>query len=200
MTQRGTQPEMLRGVVEATNERGIKLDGRWLNYSQFRQVTRAETGQEVEVEVVRDRFINALTIVGGGGPGGAGGDLALDLDDGGPAGGGFGAGSQAGAPGGDAFEGFDSPPPAPAPPARGRIASPAAPAYSPSGPAPRPVDRNTEIRRLALIKAAADFAASRPKLAPEDVVAVAREWEKWIVEREGERPEEGQGAPPGERE
>ena len=65
MTQRGTPPEMLRGVVEATNERGIKLDGRWLNYSQFRQVTRAETGQEVEVEVVRDRFINALTIVGG---------------------------------------------------------------------------------------------------------------------------------------
>jgi hypothetical protein len=197
MTQRGTPPEMLRGVVEATNERGIKLDGRWLNYSQFRQVTRAETGQEVEVEVVRDRFINALTIVGGtpgapGAPGAlgdSGGDLALDLDDGEPGGGdAFGA-----------FEGLAPPPPAP-PPTRGRIASPSAPAYGAPGPAPRPVDRNTEIRRLALIKAAADFAASRPKLAPEDVVTMAREWEKWIVEREGEHPEEGPGAPQGERE
>jgi hypothetical protein len=102
--------------------------------------------------------------------------------------------------GGDAFEGFDSPPPAPPAPARGRIASPAAPAYGASGLAPRPVDRNTEIRRLALIKAAADFAASRPKLAPEDVVAMAREWEKWIVEREGEHPQEGQGAAQGDRE
>jgi hypothetical protein len=190
MTQRGTPPEILRGVVEATNERGIKLDGRWLNYSQFRQVTRAETGQEVEVEVVRDRFINALTIVGGtpgapGAPGAPGGDLPLDLDDGEPGGGGaF-----------EAFEGLAPPPPAASPPARGRIASPPAPAYGAPGLAPRPVDRNTEIRRLALIKAAADFAASRPKLAPEDVVTMAREWEKWIVEREGEHPEEGPGAP-----
>ncbi len=196
MTQRGTPPEMLRGVVEATNERGIKLDGRWLNYSQFRQVTRAETGQEVEVEVVRDRFINALTIVGGtpgalgvpaalGAPGAPGGDLPLDLGDDEPV-------------GGDAFEAFEGlapPPPAAPPSARGRIASPPAPAYGASGLAPRPVDRNTEIRRLALIKAAADFAASRPKLAPEDVVTMAREWEKWIVEREGEHPEEGPGAP-----
>ena len=184
---------MLRGVVEATNERGIKLDGRWLNYSQFRQVTRAETGQEVEVEVVRDRFINALTIVGG--PGALALErrerMALDLDDGGP---------DSGA-GRGRLRGLRLPllrPPAP--PARGRIASPAAPAYGASGLAPRPVDRNTEIRRLALIKAAADFAASRPKLAPEDVVAMAREWEKWIVEREGEHSEEGQGAPQAERE
>ena len=80
------------------------------------------------------------------------------------------------------------------PPGRGRIASPPAPAYGAPGLAPRPVDRNTEIRRLALIKAAADFAASRPKLAPEDVVTMAREWEKWIVEREGEHPAEGPGA------
>jgi hypothetical protein len=155
---------MLRGVVEATNDRGIKLSGRWLNYSQFRQVTRPQVGQEVEVEVERDRFINALTVVGG-----EPADLTMDLED--------------GPGGGDAFEGFEA----------------AAPRGG-SGAAPRPVrggtgsgwrstpapDRNTEIRRLALIKAAADYAATRPDLSPEDVLAVARGWESWIIEREGD--------------
>ncbi|HVG98070.1 MAG TPA: hypothetical protein VNK05_14275 [Chloroflexota bacterium] len=171
MTQRGTPSEMLRGVVEATNDRGIKLSGRWLNYSQFRQVTRPQVGQEVEVEVERDRFINALTVVGG-----EPGDLTMELDEG-----------MSGAPGGDAFEGFD------APPSRGggsgAAPRPARPAWR-SAPVP---DRNTEIRRLALIKAAADYAAGRPDLTPDDVLAVARGWETWIIEREGDadRAEDG---------
>jgi hypothetical protein len=176
MTQRGTPSEMLRGVVEATNDRGIKLSGRWLNYSQFRQLARPQVGQEVEVEVERDRFINALTVVGG-----EPGDLVMDMDDG--------LGGAGGAAGGDAFEGFDAP--------AGR------PAGSGSGAAPRPrpgwrstplPDRNTEIRRLALIKAAADYAATRPELSPEDVLGVARGWERWIVEREGDEDRAEDGA------
>jgi hypothetical protein len=179
MTQRGTAPEVLRGVVEATNERGIKLGGRWLNYSQFRQVPHPDTGQEVEVEVVRDRFINALTVVGG-----APDDLVLELE-----------GDEAGQP----FEGLDVASAGDAPPPAGIAFPPGGPVSVPApsvraryvGSRPSP-DRNTEIRRLALLKAAADFAASRPDLTPDDVLAVARQWESWVVEREGgseERPD-----------
>jgi hypothetical protein len=186
MTQRGTPPEVLRGVVEATNERGIKLGGRWLNYSQFRQVPHPEAGQEVEVEVVRDRFINALSVVGG-----APDDLVLDLQDDDE---------------GQTFEGLDvaptgdAPPPDDAPP-------PPEITFPPGGPVgvPAPVvraryvgsrsapDRNTEIRRLALLKAAADFAATRPDLTPDDVLAVARQWETWVIERDGPRGERPEG-------
>ena len=73
-TGRTSPPETLRGVVEATNERGIKLQGRWLNFSRYREVPHPEVGQEVEVEVVRDRFINALTMTGGD-------DVILPLDE-----------------------------------------------------------------------------------------------------------------------
>jgi Tn3 transposase DDE domain len=56
--ERPSGAETLRGVVEATNEKGIKIGERWLNYSQFRQVTPPEVGQEVEVELDRGRFIH----------------------------------------------------------------------------------------------------------------------------------------------
>jgi hypothetical protein len=181
MTQRGTPPEVLRGVVEATNERGIKLGGRWLNYSQFRQVPHAEAGQEVEVEVVRDRFINALSVVGG-----APDDLVLDLPD----------------DEGQHFEGLDVAPPDDAPPPPGITFPPGGPVGVPApavraryvGSRPAP-DRNTEIRRLALLKAAADFAATRPDLTPDDVLAVARQWETWVIERDGGREERPEGQP-----
>ena len=98
-TGRTSPPETLRGVVEATNERGIKLQGRWLNFSRYREVPHPEVGQEVEVEVVRDRFINALTITDGG-------DVVLPLDE-------LTAEEE---PAGDAFTGLEA---AVAPPRRG---------------------------------------------------------------------------------
>ncbi len=153
----GPPPEVERGVVEATNDKGLKLGGRWLNYSQFRQVPHPETGQEVEVEIVRDRFINALTVIG------AGGDLVLDLE-------------ESESISGDAFEGLDADA-APAPRPR-RPATPAAPAR-PLTPGP---DRNTEIRRLALIKAAAEYAAPRTDMTPDDVLTVAIQWEAWVTD------------------
>jgi hypothetical protein len=182
---------MMRGLVEATNERGIKLNGRWLNYSQFRQVTHPDVGQEVEVEVERDRFINVLTVLGGGS-----GDVPLDFDGDDDLSGENFAGLDV-APG-DAFSsgaGGSSG-------ATGSMGS-AALGRGRRLPAPRPAtpmaDRNTEIRRLALIKAAADYSAQRLDLTPDDVLAVARQWERWIVEREaiGEPPEvpEGPGGP-----
>ncbi|HEX2186009.1 MAG TPA: hypothetical protein VHN78_10950, partial [Chloroflexota bacterium] len=78
----GAPVESERGVVEATNEKGVKLNGRWLNYSQFHDVPHPEPGDEIEVEIARDRFINALNIVGGAErPAGSGGDVPLDLED-----------------------------------------------------------------------------------------------------------------------
>ncbi len=150
--ERTSGAETLRGVVEATNEKGIKIGERWVNYSQFRQVPRPDPGQEVEVELDRGRFINALTVVGG-----AGGGPALDEPE---------------ELTGDAFEGLASDP-APALRAQ-RAATPTATA--------RPADRNTEIRRLALLKAAAEYAAPRPDMAAGDVLAVAILWEAWVIE------------------
>ena len=72
--ERTSEPETLRGVVEAANDKGIKIGERWVNYSQFRQVPRPDPGQEVEVELDKGRFINALTVVSGAG----GGPLELD--------------------------------------------------------------------------------------------------------------------------
>jgi hypothetical protein len=51
-----------------------------------------------------------------------------------------------------------------------------------TGSATPNADRNTEIRRLALIKAAADYAAAR-NLDPEEVVTLASQWEEWVVDR-----------------
>ncbi|MDQ3699514.1 MAG: hypothetical protein M3442_01170 [Chloroflexota bacterium] len=145
--------ETLRGVVEATNEKGIKIGERWVNYSQFRQVPRPVTGQEVEVELDKGRFINALTVVGGA----DGGALEPDEPEGLT---------------GDAFEGLASDP---APAARAQRAATA----TATG---RPADRNTEIRRLALLKAAAEYAAPRAEMTADDVLAVAILWEAWITE------------------
>jgi hypothetical protein len=79
MTQHPTQT--VTGEVEATNEKGCKVDGRWFNYSQFRDVRRPEVGQTVALEVVRDRFITALTVLTPGGGLEAAPDDGSDPDD-----------------------------------------------------------------------------------------------------------------------
>ncbi len=79
MTQHPTQT--VTGEVEATNEKGSKVDGRWFNYSQFRDVRRPEVGQTVALEVVRDRFITALTVLTPGGGLEAAPDDGSDPDD-----------------------------------------------------------------------------------------------------------------------
>jgi hypothetical protein len=40
-----------------------------------------------------------------------------------------------------------------------------------------------EIRRLALIKAAADYAATRA-MEPDEVITLAARWERWVTDRE----------------
>jgi hypothetical protein len=50
---------------------------------------------------------------------------------------------------------------------------------APSAPAATTKDRT--ISRLALIKAAAEFAAARPQLKSGDVLRIAESWEKWVL-------------------
>jgi hypothetical protein len=171
----GAATETIQGTVEQTNGKGIKLHGRWYNYSQFSAVTtRPEEGDTVEAEIAKGRFINALTVTSGGLPTGA-----ADGDD----------------PFGDPVEALDaaggalvtrpttgtkaSGPrrAAAAPPSEGDSAATASATISPA------VDRNTEIRRLALLKAAADYAAGRLELTPEEVLAIATRWEAWVTSR-----------------
>lgn len=53
--------ETQAGIVEATNARGIKVGGRWWNFSQYVAVPRPAKGQCVALEA-RGRFIRRLVI------------------------------------------------------------------------------------------------------------------------------------------
>ncbi len=162
MTQtygQGGTTEQIRGTVEQANEKGLKVSGRWFNFSQYSRTTvRPEEGDQVELEVARGKFINDLRITGGSLEPALAGDDDL-----------FGEGELSSAP----------PPRAASRSAAGASGGAAAVAV----PAASASDRNTEIRRLALIKAAAEFAAGRSGLEPDDVAAIAAQWEAWVVGR-----------------
>ena len=57
------EPELVRGVVEAVNEKGIRVAGQWCNYSRYAEVPRPDVGQWVEL-VVKNRFITGLKLLG----------------------------------------------------------------------------------------------------------------------------------------
>jgi hypothetical protein len=45
--------------------------------------------------------------------------------------------------------------------------------------------RETAITRLAVLKAAAEFAATRREIKSKDVLAIAAAWENWVCREEG---------------
>ena len=162
-------PELVRGIVEAVNEKGIRVAGQWCNYSRYAEVPRPDVGQWVEL-VVKNRFITGLKLLGPNGaaplpePGedaprrAAARRTAAPLDT---------------APDSDAAVPACGPPPW------------LADGGAPPG-APRPVDgrarREHVISRLAVLKAAADFLARRPDAVPDDVLTVAIQWLVWVEE------------------
>jgi hypothetical protein len=157
----GGTTEQIRGRVEQTNEKGLKVDGRWFNWSQYsRSTVRPDEGDDVELEIARGKFINDARITGKGVPGAP---FEPGLDD-------------------DPFAASAAPPPPPAAASTRTTSRSAASAPAASSSATPNADRNTEIRRLALIKAAADYAAAR-NLDPEEVVTLASQWEEWVVDR-----------------
>ena len=144
----GGTTEQIRGTVEQANEKGLKVGGRWFNWSQYSKVTvRPAEGDDVELEIARGKFINDARIL----PGGSLAEVSGDEDPFEPLAAQQGSG------------------------VRGPAATP------PPAAAIRAPERNTEIRRLALIKAAAAYAATRETLAPEDVTAIAAQWEVWVT-------------------
>jgi hypothetical protein len=57
-----TQDTIVTGTVEAVNERGVKLNGAWLNFGKFAEVARPEAGQTVAVTVRGDRWVQGLRV------------------------------------------------------------------------------------------------------------------------------------------
>jgi len=64
-TANGHSAATLSGAVEAVNPKGIRLGGRWFNWSQYGPaLPRPGKGQRVEVQVKGD-FISALDLLDG---------------------------------------------------------------------------------------------------------------------------------------
>jgi len=58
-----------------------------------------------------------------------------------------------------------------------------------SAPGAASSHRDRTITRLAVLKAAAEFAASRPESTSTDVLKIAASWEKWVLRDEEELAE-----------
>lgn len=59
-------PRQLTATVEAVNERGIKLNGEWHNYSRYADgaIDRtAQVGDTVQVELTNTGWVRALTVL-----------------------------------------------------------------------------------------------------------------------------------------
>jgi hypothetical protein len=110
-------PNVIEGVIEAANPKGIKINGDWFNVSQFRPVALPEVGVVVRLEVQPKGFIKALEVV--------------------------------------------KPLPDSATPA---VLS----------------NKDERIARLAVLKAAAGFGASRPDCKSSDVLRIADAWLEWV--------------------
>jgi hypothetical protein len=111
------QPLTVEGIVEAVNERGVRIAGDWYNVSHFRPVQLPEQGVLVRLEVRPNGFIKSLEVIK------------------------------------------------------------AAPE---TGTASSRTDRDDRIARLAVLKAAAMFGASRPDLKSADVLKIAASWLAWV--------------------
>lgn len=112
----------VEGVVEARNERGLKIDGDWLNLSKFRTLDLPDQGARVRAKVDTRGYLCGVEVL--------------------------------------------------------------EPAPSESGKTPE-VSRNQTITRLAVLKAAAEFGASRQDLKSSEVLMIADKWLAWI-EQDGD--------------
>ncbi len=62
-----------------------------------------------------------------------------------------------------------------------RAIAPAAPTDAPQVTGGASASRETAITRLAVLKAAAEFAAGRPDVKSGDVLTIAERWEGWVL-------------------
>src|SRR6266849_2181962 len=59
----GTVGDQVEGIVEAANERGIKVAGEWRNVSKFHPVDLPERGARVRLELDAKGFIRSLQVL-----------------------------------------------------------------------------------------------------------------------------------------
>jgi hypothetical protein len=109
-------PTTVEGIVEAVNERGVRVQGDWYNVSHFRPVQLPEQGVMVRLEVRPNGFIKSLQVI----------------------------------------------------------------KSVPESGNPAVATRDDRISRLAVLKAAAYFGASRPDMRSADVLKVAASWLAWV--------------------
>ena len=121
MAQPTGPTQTLTAMVEAVNERGIKVNGGWLNVSKWAPVALPMRGALVALEVKEGRWIQRCDVLDG-----------QDVH--------------------------------------------SAPQRAVAGPG----TRERTITRLAVLKAAATFAASRPDAKSPDVLTVADVWLRWV--------------------
>jgi hypothetical protein len=108
----------VEGIVEAVNERGVRVQGDWYNVSHFRPVQLPEQGVLVRLEVRPNGFIKSLQVLKAN--------------------------------------------------------------YEEIRNLPAQASRDDRISRLAVLKAAAYFGASRPDMRSADVLKVAASWLAWV--------------------
>jgi hypothetical protein len=65
VTTNGTVGEVVEGVIESANDRGIKVGGEWRNQSKFHPVDldKAERGARVRLELDNKGFIRTLQVL-----------------------------------------------------------------------------------------------------------------------------------------
>ena len=110
-------PNVVEGVIEAKNPKGIRIDGDWFNVSNFKPVELPDVGAVVRLKVQPKGFIQSLEV------------LKALPDSGTPA-----------------------------------VSS----------------GRDATIARLAVLKAAAGFAAGRQDIKSADVLRIADGWLAWV--------------------
>lgn len=112
---------MHEGRIESANERGIKINGEWLNVSKYHPLDLPPRGAVVRLETDSLGYIRSIEVL--------------------------------------------EPPPA---------------ANGTAGMSRKPTDRT--ISRLAVLKAAATFAATRQDIKSSDVLRIAQAWLTWTQE------------------
>jgi hypothetical protein len=159
-----TQDATVTGTVEAVNERGVKINGAWLNFSKFASVTPPEVGQEVVVTVRGDRWVQGLRVAGmsmeeiaGGAEPDFGEAAPADDDDPGT----WGYGSSKGSA-------------APRPVRSGAPARPAEPVSTP------PARNGRATLRAAALAAAAHFHSAKPESSEDDLYGTATRLLAWL--------------------
>jgi hypothetical protein len=133
----------ITATVEAANEKGIKFNGEWINFSKFAApdaIEVASRGDVVALEIDGSGFVRRLQIV------------KADLS------------TVASLPDEDAPSNEDA-------------AADAMEAEGLRGLS----QRDVLIIRQSTLKAAAEFAASRPELKSADVLKISECWERWVT-------------------